>query len=389
MRVLFVVNEHDAGEAGGQLATLCEGLAHRGVELVVASVQDRVGARQRLDDAGARIVPLHGRGGFDLAVLHRLRRLVAEERPDLVHAFLPDACLYAGLTRWLGAAPPVVQSVRSLDASRAPLRLALDNLVSLRVAAITCSAETIRRQVVVAERAPAARVVVIPDGLSSAQRTRPADDAIEAARRSIAPPPGAFVLTRLANADAGGGHAVLLGAFAKALARRSDLVLVLAGCGAGEAEVRRAAAASGVAHAVRFPASAGEPSALLCASDAAILVSDAPGSATALLEAMAMRLPVVAPDAGALPELVERERGGLLCRADDEEAFAAAILRLAGDPALRRAMGRHNVARVRAEFTHDSMVERTLALYERVLRQRHRVRGATIVRPAHATGTPG
>ena len=58
-----------------------------------------------------------------------------------------------------------------------------------------------------------------------------------------------------------------------------------------------------------------------------------------VIEAMAAQRPVVAARAGGIPEIVEHEVTGLLTDPGDVSAFAGSVLRLLGDPALRRRMG--------------------------------------------------
>jgi phosphatidylinositol alpha 1,6-mannosyltransferase len=62
-------------------------------------------------------------------------------------------------------------------------------------------------------------------------------------------------------------------------------------------------------------------------------------SGKTLQEAAASRLPVVAPAAGGLLDLVEDGVTGYLVPPADPDAFAAAVRRLAADPAMRAAFG--------------------------------------------------
>jgi glycosyltransferase involved in cell wall biosynthesis len=91
------------------------------------------------------------------------------------------------------------------------------------------------------------------------------------------------------------------------------------------------------------------------------------GCSNALLEAMAMGLPVIASDAGGNKELIDNERGGLVCAVGDVDAFAQAIARLANDSTLRHRMGVYNVEKIHRDFTDDNMVEKHLELYNQVL----------------------
>lgn len=69
-----------------------------------------------------------------------------------------------------------------------------------------------------------------------------------------------------------------------------------------------------------------------------------------LLEAMAMRRPVVSTAIAGIPELVVHEQTGLLVRPGDADALAAALARLMDSPALGRELGNNGRARVEAYF---------------------------------------
>jgi glycosyltransferase involved in cell wall biosynthesis len=60
------------------------------------------------------------------------------------------------------------------------------------------------------------------------------------------------------------------------------------------------------------------------------------GFGIVLLEAMAAQLPIIATDTGGIPEVLDKGKCGILVPQNDARALAAAIERLANDPALRR-----------------------------------------------------
>lgn len=74
------------------------------------------------------------------------------------------------------------------------------------------------------------------------------------------------------------------------------------------------------------------------------------GIPVVLMEAMGAGVPVVASDLSGIPELVEHEVSGLLVPPGDPAAIAAALERLAHDPALRARLGRDGRAKVLREF---------------------------------------
>jgi glycosyltransferase involved in cell wall biosynthesis len=73
---------------------------------------------------------------------------------------------------------------------------------------------------------------------------------------------------------------------------------------------------------------------------------DRDGLPNVVMEAMSQELPVVATRVAAIPEIVRDGVTGLLVPPEDPDAVAAAIARLAREPALRSAMGRAGRRRV-------------------------------------------
>ncbi len=90
------------------------------------------------------------------------------------------------------------------------------------------------------------------------------------------------------------------------------------------------------------------------------------GLGSAALLAMASGVPVVASRVGGLPEAVEDGVTGLLVD-NSADAIAAAIRRLWDNPAEARRMGLKGHERVAERFTVEIMVEKTLAVYRKVL----------------------
>ena len=84
-----------------------------------------------------------------------------------------------------------------------------------------------------------------------------------------------------------------------------------------------------------------------------------------VLEALANGVPVVQPDHGAFPELIEATGGGLLTEGARAEAVAAGIGRLIDDEALRQRLAASGSEAVRERFSDDVMAAGTHALFER------------------------
>lgn len=103
---------------------------------------------------------------------------------------------------------------------------------------------------------------------------------------------------------------------------------------------------------------------LLLRSDGFVLPSLAEGLPMSLLEAMAARLPVVVTAVGAIPEVIEQGRDGLLVPPNDAGALAAALDQLARMPRQQAiALGEAAYEKYRARYSVDAMAHNLLKIY--------------------------
>jgi glycosyltransferase involved in cell wall biosynthesis len=86
-----------------------------------------------------------------------------------------------------------------------------------------------------------------------------------------------------------------------------------------------------------------------------------------VLEALANGVPVVQPDHGSFPELIEATGGGILVRPEDPAELAETLHQLLLNPAHAAELGRKGRAMVHAHFHADRMARETLGIYRRYL----------------------
>lgn len=205
-------------------------------------------------------------------------------------------------------------------------------------------------------QAPAARIVVEPNG-------------VDAARFGRAPRPAdrPFTVGFVGTLKPWHGTEHLVDAFALLARSHPGARLVIVGDGPERSALERRARERGVAGRTVFTGAAhpADIPAHLASMDAAVAPYPAHGdpyfSPLKVLEYLASGAVVVASRVGQLPELVADGRTGLLVPASDPEALSAALARLADDAELRRSLAEAARAEVVATRTWHHVVRRVLA----------------------------
>lgn len=158
------------------------------------------------------------------------------------------------------------------------------------------------------------------------------------------------------------GHALLLQAFSR-VCREAPCRLIIQGEGELRGELGQLASELDIAGQVVFAGWQKNPFRLLAAADLFVLSSEYEGFPNALLEAMALGLPVISTDCPTGPsELLDGGRYGLLVPTADPDALAGAVLSLVRDGALRQ-----RYARLSAERAASFSLQRMVASYQALL----------------------
>ena len=158
-------------------------------------------------------------------------------------------------------------------------------------------------------------------------------------------PPDATLMGQVARLQPWKGQRDVLAAAERLLRDGANVyVAIVGGDIFGDApayvdELRRAVAARGLAPRIVFTGHVEDVPAILSALDIVVHASDHEPFGRILIEAGAAARPVVAYESGAVGEIIEHERTGLLVRPGDRDALATALRRLIDDPPLAHRLG--------------------------------------------------
>jgi glycosyltransferase involved in cell wall biosynthesis len=187
------------------------------------------------------------------------------------------------------------------------------------------------------------------------------------------------------------GVQVLLAALPAVLVEHPAARLVVCGSGPMDPELRRMAAALGLAHAVEFVGwlDGDGLAARLDAAQIVVVPSLWPEAfGLTCLEALASGRPVIASAVGGLPDLVRDGETGVLVAPGDSIALAAAITRLSGDEPLQRRLARAGRA-LAADYTMDRHAEAIAAAYREAVARAGRPPAEDLVSRRRPPAPPG
>lgn len=108
------------------------------------------------------------------------------------------------------------------------------------------------------------------------------------------------------------------------------------------------------------------PYELLSSFDIFVLPSCEEGMGSILLEAMCARLPIIATEAGGIPEIIENDVNGLIVRKKNPEELAKGQIALIENEELRKKLSENGFKKI-PEFSSKKMAELTLKVYEKTI----------------------
>jgi len=352
-------------ETAGYAGPLAVGIAASDV----ASVDD---ARRR----GVRVldVPALGRevGPRDISALVHLCRLMREQRPAIVHTHTSKAGFVGRLAARLVGVPAVIHQPHGhifygyYGAGRTALYVGLERLAARWTDRIVTLTDRGADEHLARRIGRRAQYRTVPSGVPTAA-LRAGAPRRDLARARLGLPADAFVVAGLGRLVPIKGFDVLVTALGPLADAVPSARLVLIGDGPQRPELERAASAAGVGGRVLITGVTADVAGWLAAADVLAAPSRNEGMGRAIVEAMALGLPVVGAAVGGIPAVVADGETGWLVRPDDPLALAAALVELARDPALRRKLGAAGAARAEA-FSTDVAHAAMRAVYDELAR---------------------
>src|SRR3954452_23123121 len=313
------------------------------------------------------------RPATDLRAYRRLRQAYRRLRPEVVHTHSSKAGVIGRASAWQEKVSVVVHTVHgpSFGPFETPLRnhlyLAAERWAARRCHAMVSVCDAMTEQYLAAGVGRPEQYQTVYSGMdveAFLNPPRPREDV----RRELGLAATDVAFGTVARLFENKGHDDILAAAPGVLAANPDVRFVFIGDGIDRDRLVAETVRMGLDHAFRFVGLVppGRIPELLGAMDAVVHPSLREGLARVLPQSLLVGRPVISYDVDGAREVVLPETG-ILLRPRDLGGLSAAILKFAGDPALRHALGREGRRRFADRFRHETMTRQLRSLYERLL----------------------
>ena len=288
-----------------------------------------------------------------------LRRLLQEQRPDILHTHLYHPNLYGRLAALGMGLPGVVAAVHN-SYNRVKIHRRLWNyLLGWASDRVLVGSAQVLNDVRRYDGVPASRLLLMPYGIRLAElETRLSR---EEARQALQV--SGFVLGAVGRLEEQKGHTHLLAALAQVRRQIPAATLVLVGDGRRREALERQARELGVVDGVRFLGTRRDLPLIYRALDLYVQPSLWEGLPLALLQAMGAGLPVVATRVSGVREVIADGSNGRLVDPGDPEALARVIVELYRQPEDRARLGAAAHLTIRDNYSLEAMLARLESLY--------------------------
>lgn len=298
------------------------------------SLRGRDTSDDTLDDLGIDVTYLH-KSKFDPATYTALLKEVERRKADVLHMHGYGATTFGRLVAARRGIPTVLHEHANLTDTPWFQKVADKALARYTDIAIAVSTST-AAFVTGARFVPAGRTRVVYLGVPLDEFSRPRSNAeIREARQALAIPAEAFAVGCVTRLMPSKGNQYLVDAVEPVVGRIPAARFYIVGEGELQGELEAQARALGLGDRLTFSGFRRDVAQAQSAFDLSVFPSLWEGTPLTVLEALAMGKSIVSTDADGLLDVLTHEHDALIVPKRDPQALAAAIVRLARDPAER------------------------------------------------------
>lgn len=359
IRIALIIPTMDRGGAEKQVCLLAQYLPREEFDVHVILLTRDGPRSESLRRHGIPVTIIGKRFKADPTALFRLRNVLRQWKPDVVHTWLFAANCFGRAAAKMAGVPRILGSERCVDRWKTPAHFLLDRHLARHSEAITTNSAGVR-DFYADHGIDPDLFCIIPNGIEPRQVAEIERE--EACERLNVPVDRKLILA-VGRLWPQKRYRDLIWAAELLATLCADTTLVIVGDGPQRGELLRFRDAVTTPNHVRFAGSRDDVAELLPHADAFWIGSEYEGQSNAVIEAMQAAVPVVASDIPGNRDLVLADQTGRLVPLGDRAAFARETHDLLEHPAQAEQLGIAAQRRIATDFSVESMVNSHANLY--------------------------
>jgi glycosyltransferase involved in cell wall biosynthesis len=371
INLLHVIYSLEIGGAEMDLVTKAKVLVEEyGYHIAIACLLRRGELVEEAKRNGIRVIGPVMSGKSDIRVIPRLVRTMRSGKFDIVHTHMFASNFLGRLAALLAGVSVIVSTVQLIAEREKWWEILLDRALQLKTGMMITSSQAVRRSFI--ERGIREdKITTIYNGIDFSRFD--GIDRVEA-RNRIRPELGledsTFLVGTVARLQRVKGVECLIEAANYIVESVPDARFLIVGDGPQKAELEYRIKQLDLSSRFIFAGTRGDVPAILSALDLFVLPSLSEALGIAVIEALLMRVPVVATNVGGVPEVVKNRETGLLVPPKDPIRLGEAIAYVYSNRDRAIAMARAGERRVRGMFEISRLARKQVELYEMLLARR-------------------
>ena len=295
----------------------------------------------------------------------KIHSLIRKYNIDIVQTLNIDSDIYGTIIAKFSGVPVIISSRRDLGTYRKKRHLLLSKVTHRYVSHFLAVCDAVARNLSEREKITAKQITTIYNGFDFADLAKVDQTQVTTLRKRFNIGSNAFVIGNVSHFRPEKGYHIFFAAVRKVRSTIPDLRVIAVG--AGEplfSEFKHEIEKEGLEDCVFLTGYAPNVLNYLSVMDICCLtpVSNE-GFSNALLEQMAMGIPVIATDVGGNREAIIHGESGLVIPPNDVNALADAIVNLYKNKKLRKSLGDNAKRRIESKFVVDKMIEQMEQFY--------------------------
>ena len=370
IKVLFVIGQLGIGGAERQLLYLATNLCTEEYEVKICCFSTDVSSITLMEATGVDIIIIPKIGNPDISRPFKLYKLIKELKPDIIHSYLFVANTWARIIGTL-LNIPVILSERSSSPRKISLKDLLNHLLSNIGDVVITNSKSGAISVIQNKEFRADKVKTIYNGLPIEyflNRSKNFDR--KALLIELKINDRSKIIGIVGRLDYVKNHELLFESFHLLSNKYSDLRLLSIGDGPRKEQLENLAIELGIRDQVIFAGVREDIPECLSIMDVLVLPSRWEGLPNVILEAMAVKCPVVATNVGGIKELIIDGKTGLLVENENKEELTRKIEYVINYPTEMEHIKQNAFDFVNANFSIIKMVSETEMIYQEVLAEK-------------------